>query len=63
MPEYVLTYAFMVIFASYCLFMHYWRVILPRFGIKPRKFAYQPRPPHNDSAEIRQNKARYNGLR
>jgi UDP-GlcNAc:undecaprenyl-phosphate GlcNAc-1-phosphate transferase len=43
-PEYVLTYGFIGLFAAYCAFMQYWRVILPLLGVKPKRFALRPRP-------------------
>src|SRR6185312_16000629 len=43
-PEYVLTYGFLFAFAVNCIFMQYWRVILPYFGIQPRRFALRARP-------------------
>jgi UDP-GlcNAc:undecaprenyl-phosphate GlcNAc-1-phosphate transferase len=43
-PEYVLTYGFLGAFTSYCVFMQYWRVILPLFGIKPKRFAFRTEP-------------------
>ena len=43
-PEYVLTYGFMATFASYCIFMRYWRVILPLFGVQAKAFAFQSEP-------------------
>jgi UDP-GlcNAc:undecaprenyl-phosphate GlcNAc-1-phosphate transferase len=44
-PEYAMTYLFLAAFAAYCVFMQYWRVILPLFGIKPKRFAFRTPEP------------------